>query len=143
MRLTAEQRRDFATVYEYLRMESGLPKSADAIVVGGAGTRTDMADRAAEIYLKGVAPLIVFSGFAHPDFGVNEAKLLKSKATDLSVPEGAIITETQATNTGLNIVLSAKKLNQQGANSRKIVLVHRPFMTRRFLATAETQWPRP
>ena len=120
-----------------------MPEAADAIVVGGSGTRTDMAMRAAELYHQGIAPIIVFSGFAHPEFGTNESELLKSYAIEHGVPEKAIITESLAMNTGLNVVLSAQKLKEAGIALKRVILVHKPFMTRRFLATAEAQWPKP
>ena len=143
VRLTDEQRHDFSAIYDYLRIESDLPSPVDVIVVGGAGPRVDMADRAAELYVNGVAPIVVFSGFAHPDFGINEAELLRDRAVKLGVPSEAISIETRATNTGLNIVLSAEMLSRQGIRVDSVVLVHRPFMARRFLATAEAQWPSP
>ncbi len=102
-----------------------------------------MAERAAELFHEKRAPLIVFSGFAHPDFGVNEAEVLANRAIEFGVPLGRVIREPQATNTGLNILLSAKALQDKGVDAKRIILVHRPFMTRRFMAAAEAQWPQP
>jgi uncharacterized SAM-binding protein YcdF (DUF218 family) len=86
---------------------------------------------------------VVVSGFAHPDFDVNEAELLASRATKLGVPAEKIIIEPRATNTGLNIILAADALKKRGVTPQAVVLVHKPYMTRRFLATAEAQWPTP
>lgn len=141
--LTPEDTRNFIEIYNYMHVETKLPKTADAIVAGGAGSRVDMAERAAELFHEGRAPVIVFSGFAHPAFGINESKLLAKRAIELGVPSDRILQEDRATNTGLNIQLSAQLLIKNGIVEHKIILVHRPFMTRRFLATAEVQWPDP
>ncbi len=111
--LTSEQMADFETLYNYLRVETSLPDRADAIIAGGSGTLTDMADRAVELYREGRAPLIIFSGFSHPDFQVGEAEMLASIAIESGVPRDVIATETKATNTGLNIILSAKILTEK------------------------------
>ncbi len=141
--LTDDQRKDFETIYNYLRVETEIPPRCDAIVAGGSGTRNDMADRAAELYHQRVAPLIVFSGFKHPKFDVNESEYLAERAKQLGVPGTAIICEPCAMNTGLNIQLAEKALKERGITAKKIVLVHKPYMTRRFLATAEAQWSKP
>ena len=142
-KLSNEQMCDFRTIYDYLRVDTPVLPSADAIVVGGSGTRVDMADRAAELFHQGIAPIIVFSGFSHPKFDVNESELLADRAKELGVPESAIICEPRATNTGLNIKLAESALRERGIIAQKVVLVHKPYMTRRFLATAEAQWSRP
>lgn len=138
--LTLEQMNDFTKVYDYLRVESEIPVTADAIIAGGSGTRVDMAERAAELYHEGRAPIIVFSGFSHPKFNVNESALLADRAKQLGVPGDAILCEPNATNTGLNVILAQKILQEHGIIAKNIILVHKPYMTRRFIATAEAQW---
>lgn len=133
--------RNFEIIYDYLNEKDILPDEADAIVVGGAGPRLDMAERAAEIFHQGITDIIIFSGFKHPDFTDNEAEILISRAIELGVPKENIIAEPFASNTAENIIFSAKELKKMGRPLHKIILVHRPFMTRRFKATAEAQWP--
>lgn len=117
-----------------------LPSKVDAIVVGGC---KDLAvpERAAALYLEGRAPLIVMSGYKDPyyDMSVSEAVLFAERAQALGVPKAAIIIEDKASNTGENIVFSAALLKHPKA----VILVHKPYMTSRFLATAEAQWPAP
>lgn len=143
MQLSQAQKLDFEKIYNYLRVESPIPARADVIIAGGSGTRTDMADRAAELFHEGVASRIIFSGFSHPKFDVNESELLARRARQLGVPEGAIICEPKATNTGLNIRLSEEALKARGVIADSVVLIHKPYMTRRFIATAEAQWSKP
>ncbi len=143
MNISDENWRDLQTIWDYLRIEDKLPDRADAIIGGGAGSRVDIAERAAQLYHENRAPIIVFSGFQHPDFTENEAELLARKAVELGVPNRAIIREPNARNTGLNIILAAKKLHEHGLTAKNVILVHKPYMTRRFKATAEKQWPTP
>lgn len=141
--MTERQRQNFEAIYNYLRLKSLLPRTADVIVVGGSGTRSDMAERAVELYHQGIAPVIVFSGFAHPKFDINEADMLADYANAHGVPESAIIRESRATNTGLNIRLTQAALRQRSISAERVILVHKPYMTRRFLATAQAQWSNP
>lgn len=115
---------------------------ADAIVVGGCRI-TGLAEYAAELYHSGLAPLIVFSGYQTAEMNTTEADLLADAARKLGVPESAILRERLASNTGENIRFSAQLLKNAGITPRSVILIHKPFMSRRFLATAEAQWPNP
>ncbi|MNT47223.1 hypothetical protein D3C72_1839190 [compost metagenome] len=74
---------------------------------------------------------------------ITEADLLADVALKAGVPASAIFREPKATNTGENITLSARLLHRQGIVPKTVILIHQPFMSRRFLATAEAQWPHP
>ena len=91
-------------IWDYMVVEDEMPASADAIVIGGSGMMTDSALRAAELYHAGVAPVIVASGFANPEFSasVTEAELLADVLIDQGVPPEAIKRDHAATNTGDN-----------------------------------------
>lgn len=133
------------TIWDYLLVEDELPAKADAIVVGGAALVTDMAQRAAEIYGDGVANKIVVSGFTAPSAKMNESEVMLLKRVLLSngVSSSDILVDENASNTGANIIHSAKLLAQAEIKVENVILVHKPFMTRRFLATAEALWPKP
>ncbi len=132
-------------IWDYMVVEDEVPTSADAIVIGGSGMTTDSALRAAELYHAGVAPVIVASGFANPEFSasVTEAEMLADVLIDQGVPPEAIKRDHAATNTGDNITNSANILKDAGIYAGSVILIHKPFMTRRFLATALAQWPQP
>ena len=139
--LTDQDWHHLQVLWEYLCAESRLPARADAIVIGGAGAMIDSAERAAELYHAGVSQRIVVSGFANPYHRATEteATLLGRRLQRLAVPKSAILFEHQAANTGENITRSAGAAIQ----AKDIILIHKPYMTRRFLATAEAQWPHP
>ncbi len=129
-------------IWDALVRRDDLPHRADAIVVGGCKD-LGLAERAAELYHDGVSGLIVVSGHKPEGLAVTEAQLLSQKCLELGVPSSAILLEEQATNTGQNITLSAAMIKDRLVEVRDIVLVHMPFTTLRFLATAEAQWPAP
>ncbi len=130
-------------VWDYLLVESDLPNQADAIVVGGSGNMVDAAQRAATLVKQGVSGKVIVSGFANPyvEATLPEADLLVDELLRCGVSEGFIVKDDQARNTGENIFNAAKILSDK--RLEKVILVHKPYMTRRFLATAEAQWPSP
>jgi uncharacterized SAM-binding protein YcdF (DUF218 family) len=128
-------------VWDYMSVEIPL-KHADIIVVGG-GHETGPAHYAAELYHMGFAPLILFSGYQRSDMDITEADQFAQVARQLGVPDSAIIREPLARNTGENITCSAALLAEKGITPERVILVHKPYMARRFLATAEAQWPAP
>ncbi len=128
-------------VWDYMSIETPL-RPADAIVVGGC-KNIQLAIYASELYQTGFAPLIVFSGHAQADMDITEADLLAQTARQSGVPDSAILREQHAKNTGENITLSAALLKERGVEPKSVILIHQPFMSRRFLATAQAQWPAP
>ena len=95
--------------------------------------------------LQGYAPLIIFSGglgrlteglWAEP-----EADTFAKIAKEMGVPEHQILTENRSTNTGENISLSYQLLQKHGVAVERLILVQKPYMERRTLATFEKQWP--
>lgn len=128
-------------VWDYMSVEDPL-RPADVIVVGGC-KNTQLAIYASELYQTGFAPLIVFSGHAQADMDMTEADLLAQAARQSGVPDSAILREQHASNTGENITLTAALLKEQGIEPKTVILVHQPFVSRRFLATAQAQWPHP
>lgn len=128
-------------VWDYMSIETPL-QPADAIIVGGCQI-IGLAEYAAELYRSGLAPLIVFSGYQTAKMNTTEADLLADTAQKHGVPESAILRERFASNTGENITFSARLLEKVGIIPKTVILIHKPFMSRRFLATAEAQWPSP
>ena len=133
------------TIWDYMVIDDKLPAHVDAIVIGGSGALTDSALRAAELYNAGASSTIVVSGFANPEFDASttEAEMLASVLMEQGVPVDGILLDHKATNTGDNIINSANILQNANIHANKVILVHKPFMTRRFLATAIAQWPKP
>lgn len=104
---------------------------ADAIVVLGAGLlgggalNEESMRRAIagiELFKKGMAPIIVFSGTARPDSsGLTEAEVRAKLAESMGIPPGAIFKEETANTTREESIHIGKTL--RGRNAVKILLV--------------------
>ena len=130
-------------LWDYHHLHHQLEKADCILVLGSHDTR--VAERGAELYLLGWAPLIVMSGglgrLTKESWTESEASLFARIAINKGVPEGAILIENQSTNTGENILFSQQLLKQQGLDPEKIILVQKPYMERRSFATFQKQWP--
>ena len=130
-------------IWDYLCLHQA-PSGTDCIV-GFGNFNTDIARRAAELYLQGYAPKILFTG----GLGRNTEGLLPEPeavrfakvAMECGVPEQDIILEDQSTNTAENILFTRKKLEQLGLPHDHILGVHQPFMERRITAAMGVYWP--
>jgi uncharacterized SAM-binding protein YcdF (DUF218 family) len=130
-------------LWDYLYMEHPLAP-ADAIVGFGSHDQT-IASRAAKLYKAGWAPVILFTGYLGKGtmgiFPKPEAELFAQIAVKEGVPPEAILIENKATNTGENIHLAKRMFESKGMAIKKIIAVHKPYMTRRVWAALQKQWP--
>ena len=145
MKISEEDWKNLQVVWNYLLIEDEMPEYADVAIVGGSGMMTDGAERAAELNKRGIVGLIIASGFSNPylNGGRPEAELLAEIIERSGVPKNAILADSRATNTGENITRAAELLKEKGISARNVILIHKPYMTRRFLATALAAWPVP
>ena len=106
---------------------------ADALVVLGArvmpggvpsGALLARVEKAVELYQRGMAPRLVFSG----GIGVNppsEAQVMREQAVRLGVPAEACVLEEQSHSTEQNARFSAELL--RGLGARSVVVVSDPY----------------
>lgn len=106
-----------------------------------------VAEHAANLYKQGYAPYILFSGgegrFTEGLFEKSEAETFAELAKASGVPEEAILLETKSSNSGENVRFSEQLLIDKGLVFESFILVQKPFMERRALATFEKQWQGP
>ena len=99
-----ETLRAACSLWDYMHM-GHEPGPADCIVAGGSHD-TRVAERAAELYLQGLAPIVVMTGGSgrHTEGMENstEADRYADVALEMGVPEEAILKEDRSTNTGEN-----------------------------------------
>lgn len=130
-------------IWEYHHMEHKLKKSDCILVLGSHDTR--VAERGAEIFLQGFAPVIVFSGYLGAltlgSWERSEAEVFAEIAVKLGVPEEKILIENKSTNTGENFMFSKALLSEKGRVPNSIIAVQKPYMERRTYATAKMVWP--
>ena len=116
---------------------------ADAIwVLGSHDLR--VADRAAELYHAGMAPMVIMSGglgnFTEGVFEKPEAELLAERAIELGVPAENILIENKSTNTGENVTFTRELLHSKSLSISSVIAVQKPYMERRTFATISAQW---
>ncbi len=130
-------------IWDYMRYEQPLQKADVIVGLGSADLRT--AEWSAELYKESYAPTIVFSGargdLTSGSYAISEADAYEARALGLGVPQSAIIKESEAKNTGENIVLLHKKFAELDLKPEKVILVTKPYMLRRTYATFMKQWP--
>ncbi|KAL6860682.1 hypothetical protein ACO1O0_004714 [Amphichorda felina] len=140
---------DAEIVYNYHRMSSHSHPSqplgrADAIFCL-CSLDTRVASRAAQLYLAGLAPLLIFSGgsgvLTAGRFDRPEAEMFASIARAEGVPADAIIVEPNSANTGENVRFTHALLRERGLSIASFILVQKPYMERRTFATFLKQWP--
>jgi len=130
-------------LWDYHHVNEGLEKSDCILVLGSHDTR--VAERGAELFLEGWAPLLIFSGgLGRLTDGVweeTEADKFAAIAIDKGVPEQAILIENRSTNTGENIIFTRALLKEKNFNPRSFIVVQKPYMERRSYATFKKNWP--
>ncbi|MGC0315253.1 YdcF family protein [Kitasatospora acidiphila] len=141
--ITGDQRHDAQTLWDYHHLHHPLRPCDAAIGLGGHDL--GVAACAAELYHRGLFPVLVFSGGrsrVHPErLPRGEAVRFRERALELGVPEDVILVEPDATNTGENISLSRAVLASAGIAVRSVLLITVPPVERRAFATCRRQWP--
>ena len=130
-------------IWDYMHLHHTLAPSDVILTLGSNDLR--VAEHAAACYLRGLAPLLVFSGnvgaLTRGVFDQPEAELFAETAVRLGVPRAAILCEPESTNTGDNIRFSYRLLQQHCLTPQRLILVQKPYMERRSYATFMQQWP--
>jgi uncharacterized SAM-binding protein YcdF (DUF218 family) len=132
-----------AQLWDYHLLHHTIEKADCILVLGSHDTR--VANRGAELYLEGRAPVLLFSGgLGNVTKGIwteTEADKFAAIAVRLGVPPEAILIENQSTNTGENILFSQKLLQEKGLDPETFIVVQKPYMERRSFATFKKHWP--
>jgi uncharacterized SAM-binding protein YcdF (DUF218 family) len=104
-----------------------------------------VAERAADLYHQGWAPLLIFAGglgrLTEGMWTETEADLFARIAVEKGVPPEKILTENRSTNTGENIQFVRQLLQEKNLDLQTFIIVQKPYMERRSLATFEKAWP--
>ena len=130
-------------LWNYHHMNHEPAKSDCILALGSHDLR--VADRAAELYLEGWAPLVIMSGglgnLTQDMWTESEADQFAAIAIQKGVPADAILIENKSTNTGENILFTQRLLNQRGLDPQNFIVVQKPYMERRSYATFKKHWP--
>jgi uncharacterized SAM-binding protein YcdF (DUF218 family) len=130
-------------LWDYHHVNHTLEKSDIIFVLGSHDVR--VAERGADLYLQGWAPLIIFAGglgrLTEGVFTQTEADMFAGIAIQKGVPKESILIENRSTNTGQNILLTQGLLKANGLDPQSFIVVQKPYMERRSLATFKKHWP--
>ena len=117
---------------------------ADAILVLCSHDER-VADRGAQLFLEGFAPLLIFSGgrgaITSRLWDEPEAERFARIANSLGVPAERIVIEPNSTNTGENVRFTRQLLAEKGIDPQSFIVVQKPYMERRSYATFLQYWP--
>jgi uncharacterized SAM-binding protein YcdF (DUF218 family) len=104
-----------------------------------------VAERGAQLFLDGWAPLLAFSGglgvITRHLWSEPEAEQFAAIAVSMGVPRERILVENESTNTGENVAFTRRLLAGRGLDPRTFIVVQKPYMERRSFATFERVWP--
>jgi uncharacterized SAM-binding protein YcdF (DUF218 family) len=117
---------------------------ADAILVL-CSHDTVVAERGAQLFLEGWAPLLIFSGglgvITKHLWSEPEADQFARIAIRMGVPDEKILRENRSTNTGENVLFTKQMLAERQLDLQKFIVVQKPYMERRSYATFKNFWP--
>lgn len=130
-------------LWNYHRLQHELAP-ADAILVLCSHDER-VAERGAELFNLGFAPLLIFSGgrgaITTRLWNEPEAERFARIAMRLSVPHDSILIESNSTNTGENVQFTRRLLAERGIDPQRFIVVQKPYMERRSYATFRKFWP--
>ncbi len=130
-------------IWHYHRMNHQLSQADVILVLCSHDTR--VAERGAELFHEGWAPLLIFSGglgtITKVMWKEPEADQFAKVAIGLGVPEDKILIENRSSNTGQNILFTKELLAEKKIDPQKFILVQKPYMERRSFASFKKLWP--
>lgn len=129
-------------IWDYHHMNHNLTCADCIFILGNHDTR--VAERGAELYLKGLAPFVVISGglgkITKKIWKMTEAEKFAEIVHGMGVPREKIILETKSTNTGENIIFTRDLLIKTDVKVNSIIAVNKPYMERRTFAAFGRLW---
>lgn len=141
--ISAQAWADAQRLWDFQRM--GHEPRPCSVAIGLGSHDLGVADTTADLYHRGMMPLIVFTGATsrttRDRMPRGEAEHYRERAMELGVPEDAILVEPKARNTGENIRFSRALLENRRVPVSSILLVSKPYEERRAYATARKLWP--
>ena len=130
-------------LWDFMHMGHALEK-AD-VIVGFGCYDEDIPRRCAELFHRGFAPFVCFSGgLGRNTSGIwskSEAERFAAIAIAEGVPEDRIILENKSTNSAENLLFTPRVLAEAGVKAEKIIAVHKPYMEKRLWAAMQVYWP--
>lgn len=133
-------------LWDYHTIRPQLPRAVDLLLVTGSHDDR-VAECGAQLYKRIDVKFVVASGgfgkITATTHAEPEAERFKRIMEMNGVPSDTVLTEVTASNTGDNVTRTRSLLEEKGVEAKTAVIVSKPYMSRRALATAQKQWPEP
>lgn len=133
-------------LWDFHNVDCDVPPKVDFVLALGSHDRR-VAKRAAQLVLADQAPVLITAGglgkVTSQRWQRTEAEQFADVAIILGVDAERIIVEPVSKNTGENITYARDLLAKSGHRAATGLLVTKPYMRYRALATARKQWPDP
>jgi uncharacterized SAM-binding protein YcdF (DUF218 family) len=129
-------------IWDYMKLNQALTPADCILVFGSHDPR--VARYGAELFLRRLAPLILFSGKRGgltEKWTKTEAEKFAQIAIRAGVPRRNILVENEATNSGENVAFTKRLLERRGLDPGRFIVVQKPYMERRTWATFKKVWP--
>ena len=126
----------FKAVSDFIFVSDELTK-ADVIIIPGS-SRTELAQRAAELLEQGYAEYVIVSGADNKKLKESEAEFLYDQLVKMGIDPARIIKENRATNTYENAVLCLSKCKELKIDTDKMIIVCKNYHSRRVKLTFES-----
>jgi uncharacterized SAM-binding protein YcdF (DUF218 family) len=135
------------TMWDYMQLNQPVVQADVLILLGSRDDR--VANYAASLLKNGIAPICVVTGGVAHGHDLLATKWQEGTEADhfigilrsLGVDGQRIYSEDRATNTGQNAAFGYELLRNAHIRPKSILIVTKPYMERRALATFEVQWP--
>ncbi len=136
---------DAEILWNFHRLDHDL--KAASVGIGLGSHDAGVATYTAELYHRGLFPVIVFSGANAPTtrerFPRGEAVHYREHAISLGVPPEVIYLETRATSTPENVVFTRDLLADAGVSVESVIVTCRPYQQRRAYGIFKKLWQEP
>jgi uncharacterized SAM-binding protein YcdF (DUF218 family) len=130
-------------IWDYHHLNLPLEKADCIVGLGSYDLR--VAERCADLYAGGWAPMVIFSGhlgnWTSAMWDRSEAQIFAERAIAKGVPPDRIKLETKSTNIGENVRFTRDLLSSNGIDARSAIIVTKPSTERRAFATFKKVWP--
>ena len=128
--------KEIQILWDYMKMNHKL-KHSDCII-GLGSMDTNVAKVASDLYIKGYADKIIFSGglgkITYKLWNETEAEKFAEIAIKLGVPKKDLFLEKESTNTGDNFRFTKKLIEKENLNIKTCIIVCKPFDEKRAYA---------
>lgn len=128
-------------LFKYGQLHQTIQKADAIFVLGSRDLRS--AHLACDLYLKGYAPLLIFTGDSGTQkvLAKTEAETFRDIALERGIPDSAIIIENKSKSSGHNIEFAKNIIAEKGLSITSLIVIQKPHTERRIYAAIQKQWP--